>query len=117
MKYIKLFEQHNVDWNKKLLVYSKKGDLSGVKQSIKNGANVNCKDNDGWTPLHWSSYNGHLNVVKYLIEHGADWFIKNDDNKYFIDYLSDKNKNIIKKLYIDKYKEYQMRIEMDKYNL
>ena len=117
MKYIKLFEQHVEDWNEKLLDYSKIGDLNGVKQSIKNGVDVNCKDNYGWTPLHWSSLEGYLDIVKYLIENGANWFIKNDDNEYFIDLLSYENKEIIKKHYPDKYKEYEMRIEMDKYNL
>ena len=59
--------------NKKLLNYSKKGDLSGVIKSIEHGADVNCKDNHyGWTPLHYSSERGHLDIVKYLIEHGAD---------------------------------------------
>ena len=117
MKYIKLFEQHNIDWNERLLDYSQKGNLSGVIKSIEHGTDVNCKDYDGYTPLHWSSRYGCLDVVKYLIENGADWLIKNDDNEYFTDNLSDKNKNIIKRLYPDKYKEFQMRIEMDKYNL
>jgi ankyrin repeat protein len=63
MKYIKLFEQHVEDWNNKLLDYSWSGNLNSVKQSIKNGANVNCKDNYGWTQLHYSSSNGYLNIV------------------------------------------------------
>ena len=25
-----------------------------------------------WTPLHRSSRNGHINVVQYLVTHGAD---------------------------------------------
>ena len=72
MKYIKLFEQHVEDWNEKLLDYSKIGDLNGVIKSIEHGADVNCKGNNGWTPLHWSSYCDHLNIVKYLIENGAN---------------------------------------------
>jgi ankyrin repeat protein len=158
--------------NKKLLNYSRKGDLNGVKQTIKNGADVNCKSNEGWTPLHWSSYwnrldivkyliehgadvnckdsygwtplhwssqegyldivkylieygadvncesingwtplhrssfSGHLNIVKHLIEHGADWFIKNKYNKYFIDYLPNKNKEIIIKKYPKQYEKF-----------
>ena len=27
---------------------------------------------DGWTPLHWASGCGHLEVVKYLVEAGAN---------------------------------------------
>ena len=30
------------------------------------------EDEDGKTPLHWAAYRGHLPVVEYLCEHGAD---------------------------------------------
>lgn len=33
---------------------------------------VNCKDEDGYSPLHRASYNGHLNVVRILLQRGAD---------------------------------------------
>jgi serine/threonine-protein phosphatase 6 regulatory ankyrin repeat subunit B len=26
----------------------------------------------GWTPLHWAARNGHIDVVRWLIEHGAN---------------------------------------------
>jgi len=29
---------------------------------------VEAKDNDGWTPLHYASCEGHLTVVQYLVE-------------------------------------------------
>ena len=166
--------------NKKLLEYSKKGDLSGVKQCVEHGADVNSKDNDGCTPLHWSSWNGyldivkylieqgvdvncksnngstplhlssrygyldivkhliengadvnskdnggrtplhwssrvmtnwpsrkgHLDIAKYLIERGANWNIEDKSNKYFIDYLSDENKEIIIKKYPKQYEKF-----------
>ena len=31
----------------------------------------------GSTPLHAASFYGHLDIVKYLIDHGADYFIQN----------------------------------------
>lgn len=33
---------------------------------------MTAKDNYDWTPLHCSSFNGHLHIVKYLLEKGAD---------------------------------------------
>ncbi|MEM4217275.1 MAG: ankyrin repeat domain-containing protein [Candidatus Methanomethylicaceae archaeon] len=39
---------------------------------IELGADVNVKNNDGCTPLHYACLGGDLNVVKSLIEHGAD---------------------------------------------
>ena len=37
-----------------------------------NGPNINCKNFDGLTPLHYASLTGHMNIVKYLISYGAD---------------------------------------------
>ena len=34
--------------------------------------NVNCKDNQGRTPLYWSCYKGLRSASRLLIEHGAD---------------------------------------------
>jgi ankyrin repeat protein len=33
---------------------------------------VNAADVYGWTPLRWASENGHVDVVKLLLEKGAD---------------------------------------------
>jgi ankyrin repeat protein len=70
-RFVKLNENVQ-EWNHKLLVYSKKGNLKGVKKCLENSVNVNCKDKFGQTPLIWSSYNGYLEIVKVLIENDAD---------------------------------------------
>ena len=36
------------------------------------GVNVNARDEYKCTALHWASENGHLDIVKYLVESGAD---------------------------------------------
>ncbi|KAG7374848.1 ankyrin repeat domain protein [Nitzschia inconspicua] len=33
---------------------------------------VNAKDHNGWTPLHEGARGGHMDVVRYLVERGAD---------------------------------------------
>ena len=35
------------------------------------GADVNAKGNNDWTPLHWAAWNGHLTVADILIQKGA----------------------------------------------
>ena len=48
------------------------GSLQQIKDAIKNGANVNAKDNRNQTPLMWAArYNRDPEVVKALIEAGA----------------------------------------------
>ena len=37
---------------------------------------LNIKDANGWTPLHEAARGGHLEAVKFLIEHGLDKVIK-----------------------------------------
>jgi ankyrin repeat protein len=47
---------------------------------IDHGADVNCIDNDGKTPLHWAVMNGRNDIIKMLISAGADKSIKDRDN-------------------------------------
>jgi hypothetical protein len=32
---------------------------------------VDCVDGEGWTPLMWAARNGHTDIVKALLAHGA----------------------------------------------
>ena len=43
-----------------------------VKLLIKYGANVSKTDANNWTPLLCAGLNNHLDVVKYLVERGAN---------------------------------------------
>jgi ankyrin repeat protein len=40
---------------------------------------VQAKNNDGDMPLHCACYSGHAEVVKALLEKGADLHTKNND--------------------------------------
>ena len=51
------------------------------RELISNGANVNAGKQDDWTPIHLSARNGHLEVVKLLLEHGADVRMLNDEGR------------------------------------
>jgi ankyrin repeat protein len=52
-----------------------------ARQLLRSGADVEAKDNDGFTPLHRATRNGHVQVSKELVEHGADIEAK-DKNSY-----------------------------------
>lgn len=56
-----------------LMKAAKAGNDWQIKTLLKSGANVNLKDNDGWTALMYAvRYQESLNSVKLLIEAGAD---------------------------------------------
>ena len=48
------------------------GDLQALAQCIiKAPTMIDCTDQNGWTALHWSSYQGHGRLVEYLLGQGA----------------------------------------------
>jgi cytohesin len=55
------------------------GDLEKVKKIIeKDPSQINIRDVIGFTPLQLASGKGHTEVVKYLLEHGANIELGND---------------------------------------
>ncbi|NHE58969.1 tetratricopeptide repeat protein [Cyclobacterium plantarum] len=51
-------------------------DLPQVQQLVKAGADVNALDENGATPLMWAAYQADLEMVKWLVDNGADPFQK-----------------------------------------
>lgn len=63
-----------------LLKSSEKGIIDHVVSILdKEPSLVNCRDSDGYTPLHRASYNGHMNVVRVLLQRGADVDARTED--------------------------------------
>merc|ERR1712176_1168389 len=53
--------------------FAQEGDVKQLTEVVdKLGHLVNAKDSNGWTPLHEGARGGHEEVVKLLIEKGAD---------------------------------------------
>ncbi|XP_043946395.1 protein phosphatase 1 regulatory inhibitor subunit 16B [Protopterus annectens] len=63
--------------------------ISIAKLLLNNGANVNAKDNELWTPLHAAATCGHQNMVRILIQHGADLLAVNADGNMPYDLCDD----------------------------
>ena len=64
-----------------------------IVRALSGATGVSHEDYDtnpvaGSTALHGACYQGHLNVVKYLIEHGANYFLQNHSNETPIDNAS-----------------------------
>jgi ankyrin repeat protein len=55
-----------------LVYWSSLGELAEVEKSLANGADVNFADEEGYSALHAAAENGYLDVVKLLVDKGAD---------------------------------------------
>ena len=49
-----------------------KGDIETVRTLITEGANVNAKQGDGMTALHWATFQDDIEMTKLLIEARAN---------------------------------------------
>lgn len=54
-----------------LLEGARSGSLNFVRNAIEDGVDINIMDSDGNTALYNAAYNGHLDVVKCLVENEA----------------------------------------------
>jgi ankyrin repeat protein len=48
------------------------GDVAVVRRKLSEGAEVEDRTDDGYTPLHLAAYFGRLEVARFLLERGAD---------------------------------------------
>ncbi|KAJ1435719.1 Major sperm protein [Sesbania bispinosa] len=62
----------SLHWGDALLRAARIDDVHGMKRCLGEGAAVNRKDQNGWTPLHWAAFKGRIKSVKLLLEHGAE---------------------------------------------
>ncbi|KAH9096694.1 hypothetical protein LEN26_017413 [Aphanomyces euteiches] len=62
--------------DKWLIEMAKRGDLERVRGLVACGANVNFQDKEWYgTPLYYASKYGYINVVKALLDEGADMML------------------------------------------
>ena len=57
---------------------SKLGNLTNVKILISIGAQISAKNKNKLSPLRKAVDNGHLEIVEYLIDHGANVYNESD---------------------------------------
>lgn len=55
-----------------LLEAADQGNFKKLIECISAGVDVNSRDDDLWTPLHWAVWNGRKTCVEVLLSHHAD---------------------------------------------
>jgi ankyrin repeat protein len=60
---------------------AKHNDIRSAEILIKNGACIDARTIDGSTPLHFAYYEGHDEMVNFLIKNNANQMLKNDYGK------------------------------------
>ena len=68
---------------KEIIKASKSGNVARVKELLTmDAALVGARDTDGSTPLHCATWKGHLDVVKLLLEAGAEVNAQNENSHW-----------------------------------
>ncbi|EQC32360.1 hypothetical protein SDRG_10107 [Saprolegnia diclina VS20] len=69
--YVKILGTNKSLWNVALMQACQRGAVGSVQMLLANGAEVNYVSDDDTTPLHIAVSCLHVNVVSYLLQHGA----------------------------------------------
>jgi len=125
MKHLKRFETITQDEINKDLVYQvfrydlvEDECLENMKDLIDNqNANIDYIDDDGETVLMVSAFRQRYKIMFYLINKNANWNKKSSNGNDFIKYLSIEDRRRIKTVFPEKYQEYLIKKEAEKYNL
>lgn len=54
------------------MVAATRGLISFVKELVSRNADVHAQDLDSWTALLCAAKGGHLEVIQYILDHGAE---------------------------------------------
>ena len=71
-----------------LIKASQEGDTFTTEKLIKEGANINEQDSDGYTPLMYAAYYGQTETAKVLLKKGADVNTTNNENNVALYYAT-----------------------------
>jgi|GEM_PF-2061431 len=95
-------DPRTIDHTANLRTAVNSGDHAAVVKALRNGANPNAQDEDGYTALHDSVQSGNADITKSLIDAKADPNIKNkygaNSLHYAVDSEQVENPDIVKSL-------------------
>ena len=72
-----------------LLIACKNGDMETVVKICTVQEHINSANSNGWTPLIVAVYNNQIEIANYLIMHGADIRVRNNNGTNLLMYAKD----------------------------
>lgn len=69
-----------------------------VRALVEQGADVNARQEGGFTPLHGAAQNGQLSVVELLLQHGANPHAANDEGKTALEFARESGNEDVMRL-------------------
>ncbi len=87
--------------NKKLFKAVKKGKITALNRMIKQGIDVNMKDEDGWTPLMYAAANNDTKIAQVLLKAGANVEARDKDGRTALIYAAAKNNIEVTKILLE----------------
>lgn len=79
------FEINPQDSSELMFLAVKCGSISCTQVLIFHSVDINSRDEDGNTPLYWATTMGNEDMVRLLLEHGADPLLSNSNGVNAID--------------------------------
>ena len=81
--------EQNTFFAEEIFDAARNGEVEKIRQLLDNDKNLlNSKDQSGKTPLHFASQYGHFDMVKILIERGAEVNVENNNGETPLHYAS-----------------------------
>lgn len=75
------------------------GDMAKVQRALKEGAKIDAKDDEGMNALLWAAFQNREEIMKLLIEKGADTAIKSKSGRTILSYaIQNENDKLIRYL-------------------
>ena len=68
---------------------AEEGDKKMCEELVAHGANVNTKNNEGWTPFLLALDGGHYSIARFFLENGADLATRSSDGKNALHFVLD----------------------------
>ncbi|CAG7668725.1 unnamed protein product [Allacma fusca] len=82
--------------NEPIFGWAKDNELDKITSWLSEGNDVNLKDKDGLSILHWVVDRGHLEACKLLLHYGANLLVADDDGQTPLDYaITCEHENLI----------------------